>query len=361
MRIGLNVSLASSTATYRQTGVSRYVTELESAVRRTLPPQDSLVSLGAIGNRRAPWPSARIAWEQAVLPREARAQRVDVLHSPVNVVPFLWRGPSVVTVHDLAFLRFPEHLSVRRRAWLTAAIRLSAHRADRVIAVSRSTADDLVSWLGLPAGRVVVVHSAPSPSIRPLDGKELDDFRVQNGIRRPFILTVGTLEPRKNLPTLLRAFARVKDVVPHDLVVIGPEGWLGDELHRAISDLDLGDRLRMTGFVSDADLGGWYSAADLFAVPSFYEGFCLPAVEAMRCGAPVLGSDSSCFSEVLGDAGRLVDPHDLEAWVSALTDVLGDDEVLTELRRRGLARAASFDWARTASETYQVYADVARR
>ena len=143
-----------------------------------------------------------------------------------------WRGeaPSVVTVHDLAFLRYPEHLSARRRAWLRAAVRLSAQRADRVIAVSRSTADDLVSWLDLPPERVAVIHSAPSPAIRATERADLDQFRRRNMINRPFILAVGTLEPRKNLPTLLRAFAKAKRAIPHDLVIVGPQGWLGDEL-----------------------------------------------------------------------------------------------------------------------------------
>lgn len=361
MRIGVNASLVGRTPTFRQTGVSRYISELLNALQPNLAAGDSLIRLGSSGNALREWPPARIAWEQTALSVHAYLKRLDVLHSPVNVVPLTWRGPSVVTVHDLAFRRYPEHLSTRRKAWLTAAVRLSAQRADRVIAVSRNTADDLVSWLDLPPERVVVVHSAPSPAIRPLDGQDLEQFRRRNGITRPFILAVGTLEPRKNLPTLLRAFAKAKSAVPHDLVIIGPEGWLGDELHRAISDLDLGDRLRMTGFVSDADLGGWYSAADLFVVPSYYEGFCLPAVEAMRCGAPVLASDSSCFPEVVGDAGQLIAPNDVQGWASAMTELLRDTPALTELRRRGVARAASFDWARTASETYQVYAEVAHR
>ena len=279
----------------------------------------------------------------------------------MNVAPLTWRGPSVVTVHDLAFLRYPEHLSAPRRAWLRAAVKLSAQRADRVIAVSRSTAEDLVSWLDLPSERVAVIHSAPSPAIRALNGPDLDQFRRQNRIKRPFILTVGTLEPRKNLPTLLRAFAKAKSTIPHDLVIIGPQGWLGHELRRAISDLDLGQRLRMTGFVSDADLGGWYSAADLFAFPSYYEGFGLPAVEAMRCGAPVLVSDSSCFPEVVGDAGVLVKPSEELIWADTMASLLNDPGKLGELRQRGRARAAAFSWERTASETYQLYGEAVQR
>ena len=360
MRMGINVSLVSSTATYRQTGVSRYIRELENALRVHLPDGDSLVRMGDSHNRLRQWPPARLAWEQTVLAMNARRQRLDVLHSPVNVVPLAWGGASVVTIHDLAFLRYPEHLSASRRAWLRAAVRLSVQKADRIIAVSRSTADDLVAWLDLPPERIAVVQSAPSPAIRAIEGAALEHFRRRNMINRPFILAVGTLEPRKNLPTLMRAFAKAKRAIPHDLVMVGPQGWLTGELQHAVRDLDLGGRLRLTGFVSDADLGGWYSAADLFAFPSYYEGFGLPAVEAMRCGAPVLASDTSCFPEVVGDAGLLLPPDDVGGWADAMTTLLQDSRAREEMAGRGQQRASRFTWERTATLTRAAYGDAVR-
>ena len=360
MRMGINVSLVSSDATYRQTGVSRYISELENALRVHLPDGDSLIRMGDSHNRLRQWPPARLAWEQTVLALNARRERLDVLHSPVNVVPLAWRGASVVTVHDLAFLQYPEHLSARRRTWLRAAVRLSVRRADRVIAVSRSTADDLVARLGVPSEQVAVIHSAPSPAICAMDGASLERFRRRNKIMRPFILAVGTLEPRKNMPMLLRAFAMARKAIPHDLVIVGPQGWLTGELRQAVRDLDLGGRLRLTGFVSDTDLAGWYSAADLFTFPSYYEGFGLPAVEAMRCGTPVLASDSSCFPEVIGEAGVLLPPHDVSAWASTIVDLLNDSSRLQLHSRRGLARAAEFTWSRTAQSTHAVYREAAQ-
>jgi glycosyltransferase involved in cell wall biosynthesis len=359
MRVGINAALRGTGGGYRQTGVSRYLTELIDALPQAMTSNDELALFGASSPRLSGSPPSRIVWEQTVLPILAARRRVDVLHGPVNVVPWLGRVPSVVTLHDFAFLHYPEHLSAQRRAWLVSATQRSARKAARVITVSQSTADDLSAWLELPAERIAVVPLAPSPSVAPLRDDALAEFCRRQGIDRPFVLAVGTLEPRKNLPTLLRAFARVARELPHDLVLVGPEGWLSDELHRTIGDVRLGDRLRMTGFVSDADLGGWYSAADLFAFPSYYEGFGLPSLEAMRCGVPVVASDSSCFPEIVGDAGVLLDPRDIDGWAEALVTLLRDPARRAELVRRGRARAAGFTWSRTAAETYAVYRSAA--
>lgn len=354
MLIGVNTGLVGAGSSYRRTGVSRYISELVHELPAVLAPDDALECLEP-QHRRLRSPVGRILWEQTVLPLLASRCSIDVLHSPVNVVPLAWRGPQVVTVHDLAFLRHPEHLTARRRAWLAHAVRLSARAADRVIAVSTSTADDLSAWFDIARSRIDVVPSAPSPQVRPVEGAARDTFREKHGITRPFVLSVGTLEPRKNLPTLLRAFSAIQSRVPHDLVLVGPEGWLTDELRRTIGELDLGSRLRMTGFVPDDELGAWYSAADLFAFPSFYEGFGLPAVEAMRCGTPVLASSTSCFPEVVGDAGHLVDPNDVDSWAESMVGLLHDSQTLADLGRRGRERAAEFTWARTAALTRASY------
>ena len=360
MRVGINTALMASGGGYRQTGVSRYIGELVGALEPLVGPRDSLVRLQPAPGPLRDSPSARIAWEQTVLPISARRHRLDVLHSPVNITPQAWRGPSVVTVHDLAFLHHPEHVTTRRRAWLTAAIRRSVRGADQVIAVSRSTADDLLVWSGIDPDRVTVVHQAASPRIRTISAESVATFRERHGLDRPYVLAVGTLEPRKNLPLLLTAFARIVHDVPHDLVLVGPEGWLNGELRRTVQRLGLGHRLRMSGFVPDEELGSWYSAADLFAFPSLYEGFGLPSVEAMHCGAPVVASNSSCFPEVVGDAGVLLPPHDVEAWAAALRDLLGDPVERKRLSVLGRTRAETFTWARAAAATYDVYRTTAR-
>jgi glycosyltransferase involved in cell wall biosynthesis len=360
MKIGINAALLGTGEGYRQTGVSRYIGELVDGLHDVIAPDDSVTLLGQKPRKISDSPPLRILWEQTGLPFSAMARRLDVFHGPVLVVPLANRVPSVVTVHDLAFLRYPEQLPAKRRAWLVAATRVSAHRARRVITISQRTADDLREWLKLPEDRVEVIPLAPSPRILPVTGTSLDVFRMKENIDRPYVLAVGTLEPRKNLPTLLRAFARIRDDIPHQLVLVGPEGWLTGDLRQTLVELNLGDRLRMTGFVSDDELGGWYSAADLFAFPSHYEGFGLPSVEAMRCGAPVLASNSSSFPEVVGDAGVLISPNDGDLWAETMKDLLGNPAHLADLRSKGYARAETFSWTRTAAETYTVYKDVAR-
>ena len=360
MRIGINAALLGQGGSYRQTGVSRYIGELVGGLHTVLDAGDRLVLLGRRPRAIHERPAVRIVWEQTVLPLAVAAQRLDVVHGPLSVLPLASRTPGVVTVHDLAFLRYPDQVPARRRAWLIVATRASVRKAARVIAISQRTADDLCAWLGLPADRVEVIPLAPSSRIVPVSGAALEVFRMKAGIDRPYVLAVGTLEPRKNLPTLLRAFGRIRDEVPHDLVLVGPEGWLTGEIRRTIAELDLGERLRMTGFVSDQELGGWYSAADLFVFPSHYEGFGLPAVEAMRCGAPVLASNSSCFPEVVGDAGVLIPPDDIGAWAETMRALLRDPAARGALGARGRERSAAYSWERTAAATYRVYREVGR-
>lgn len=359
MRVGMNTAVAGAKKGYRQTGISRYVGELVGGLKQVMPQEDTLVLLGQRPAFLTDRPLLRILWEQTGLPMAIAARRLDVFHGTMSVVPWLSRRPGVVTVHDLAFLHFPEQVPKSRRLWLIVATRISVRKARRVIAVSRRTADDLVEWLGLPAEKIEVIPLAPSTRIKPVTGTSLDVFRMKWNLDRPYLLAVGTLEPRKNLPTLLRAFAKIKDEVEHQLVLVGPEGWLNDELRSTLEELNLGDRVRLTGFVSDEELGGWYSAADLFAFPSFYEGFGLPSVEAMRCGTPVIASDSSCFPEVIGDAGVLIPPKDVDVWATTLKGLLHDPERRAALREKGYQRADDFSWERTASETYRVYKELA--
>jgi glycosyltransferase involved in cell wall biosynthesis len=359
MRIGINAALMGAGEGYRQTGISRYIGELVSSLRPLLGGDDELLLFGNDSRLVSGRPEIRIAWEQTVLPAAAIAKRVDVLHGPLSVVPAVPGFRKVVTVHDLAFVKFPEQVARSRRAYLVAGTRLGARIADRIVTVSTKTADDLMDWLDVPADRITVIPLAPSPKVSRVTGDALEQFKVLTGIQRPYLLAVGTLEPRKNLPFLLDVFAAVKNVIPHDLVLVGPEGWLNGPFREKLERLKLGDRVRLTGFVSDEDLGAWYSGADLFAFPSIYEGFGLPTVEAMSCGAPVLTSNSSCFPEVVGDAGVMVAPDAAAGWASAIVRILGDRGLRDDLIARGTARAASFSWERTAAETYEVYRAVA--
>lgn len=355
MRIGINAALYSTRDGYRQTGISRYISELIDGLGRVKAPGDDVFLFGQNTGPIKENPLARILWEQSLMPVNIAARRLDVFHTPIGAVPVLGKAPSVVTVHDLAFLKYPDQLPQSRRAWLIAATRISARRAAKIITVSQATANDLMEWLDIPAERIEAIPLATSRKVQRVQGTSLDMFRMKWEVENPYILAVGTLEPRKNLPTLLRAFAKIKDQIEHDLVLVGPEGWLTGELKATLEELSLGDRVRLTGFVSDEELGGWYSGADLFAFPSFYEGFGLPTVEAMHCGTPVLCSDNSVFPEVVGDAGVLIPADDVDAWAESMVSLLQDESWRMELRTRGFERAKLFSWDRTAQETYDVY------
>lgn len=358
MRIGINASLLSAGGGYRRTGVSRYIGELIDALEPQLADVERLAIMGQRVPAIASNPSLRIVWEQTGLPLSGLAHRLNVFHGPLNVVPLAMRTPKVVTVHDLAFLRFPDQLPRARRAYMVTATRLSARTADRIIAVSRNTADDLMHWLDLPEDRITVIPEAPSPRIQRVAGTSLTIFRMRFAIDRPYILAVGTLEPRKNLDFFLKVFASVSDRIPHQLVLVGPEGWMTESFHQTLLELELGDRVRLTGFVSDAELGGWYSGADVFVFPSMYEGFGLPAVEAMNCGVPILASNSSCFPNVIGDAGMLIPLTDLEGWADALLRLVLDRDLNETFRRRSLEHGQTYSWERTAAETLAIYREL---
>lgn len=359
MRIGMNAALCSTRDGYRQTGISRYISELIDGLERVKSPGDDVLLFGQNTGPIKENPLARILWEQSLLPVNIAARRLDVFHTPIGAVPVLGVAPSVVTVHDLAFLKYPDQLPKSRRSWLIAATRISARRASKIITVSQATANDLMEWLDVPEDRIQAIPLATSPKVQRVEGTSLNMFRMKWNVEHPYILAVGTLEPRKNLPTLLRAFSRIKDQIEHDLVLVGPEGWLTGELKATLEELNLGDRVRLTGFVSDEELGGWYSGADLFAFPSYYEGFGLPTVEAMHCGTPVLCSNNSVFPEVVGDAGVLIPADDVTAWADSIKSLLEDESRRMELRERGFERAKLFSWDRTAQETYDVYKAVA--
>lgn len=276
-----------------------------------------------------------------------------VVHAtnPAAVPPVGDGQQLVVTVHDLAFERFPD-LFPREWRWLyRAGLRAAVKRADAVLVPSQRTADDLLASTSIPAARVYVTPLAPSLATTALDPVEALE---RLGITRPYILSVGTLEPRKNLVRLVRAYRQVAPDVAHQLVLAGPAGWHADELEAELSRVGPGTIVR-TGHLSGEDLDALYRGADVFAYPSLYEGFGLPVVEAMARGVPTLTSDTSSLPEVAGDAALLVDPTDVSEIADGLARLLSDRTYAEDLRQRGLQRAATFTWAATARATLDVY------
>jgi glycosyltransferase involved in cell wall biosynthesis len=266
----------------------------------------------------------------------------------------------VVTIHDLAFLAYPERFRAARQRYLALMTRLSARRAARVIAVSAHTAREVVTRLGVAPERVVVVPNAVAEHFRPEpDPAVLAAFRAAKQLPEGYVLFVGTLEPRKNVTGLLRAFAQLAADDPTlTLVIAGGRGWLYDEIFALHEALGLQARVRFTGFVPPEELPRWYQAAIAFVYPSLYEGFGLPPLEAMACGTPVITSTAPAILEVVGAAAQTVDPLDDQALARALRAVVHDPARQAQLRAAGLARAATFTWARMARETRAVYESV---
>ena len=364
MRIGFNARLLGTDTSYRQTGVSRYISRLLDHLPETLADDDRLVVAGNRPGADPLPPIRRILWEQTLLPLRGRRERWDVLHCPVNVLPVIAPCASVVTIHDTAFLAVPETMTRARRRYLRTQIARSVRQADQILTVSQATADDLVQAFGVPTNRITVTPLAADERFRPAAQDVLDRFRRQHGLHRPFLLSVGTREPRKNTARLVRAFARVAPTIAHELVLVGPAGWLEGELDATIRDLPVPvrQRVRLTGFVPDDDLPLWYAAADVFAYPALHEGFGLPVLEAMACGTPVVTSNTSSLPEIAGDAAMCIDPTDDRALVAAIARIIGNAPLAGDLHRRGLARAGEFSWDETARLTVVGYrAALARR
>ncbi|MBI2322180.1 MAG: glycosyltransferase family 4 protein [Chloroflexi bacterium] len=291
------------------------------------------------------------------LPLEVFTGPVDVVHGPNFLLPPRRRAAGVVTILDLSFLLYPECADRGLVAFLERAVPASVAAADLVVAISEQTKRDLVCLLDVEPDRVEVVPLGVEPHFRPVeDAAALAALRARLGVVEPFILSVGTLEPRKNLTTLLEAFALLRRRgCTHRLVLAGRPGWLCEEVFRTAERLSLGDAVVFAGYVAEADLPALYSAADAFAYPSLYEGFGLPPLESLACGTPAVCSDASSLPEVVGDAALLVPPTDAAALAEALERVLGDAALRSDLRARGLARAAEFTWARCAARMRAIY------
>jgi glycosyltransferase involved in cell wall biosynthesis/ubiquinone/menaquinone biosynthesis C-methylase UbiE len=302
-----------------------------------------------------------LIWSCADLPPKETLPPVDILHSPFFNAPKEHHGALVVTIHDIAFLRYPQfHTEANRLHCLNGTLKAALY-ADRIIAVSHHTKRDLMDYFSVSEDRIRVIYEAPRNIYYP----EKDLVFVRStlehlGIYHNFILVVGSCEPRKNLKTLLQAYATyVQRYSDRELLVVaGGAGWLNEDISLSVADLGLAERVRFLGYVEESDLRVLYSAARLFVYPSFYEGFGLPPLEAMACGAPVITSNTSALPEVVGDAAILIDPHNSEELCQAMKAVLSDGDLRLKMRQQSLKRARFFSWERVAQETLAVYQEV---
>ncbi len=365
-KVGINAHLLSGEASYRRAGIHQYIVQ----VLRHLPweegeptyvvftQQKNLFEdkpgITAVSSRLSTQNRLlRIFWEQAIWPWQVRKHNIQLMHSMAFVTPLLSTCPAVITVYDLSFLHYPERFPALQRFYLSSQTRRSCRRARRIITISESSRQDVHRFFGVALNQIDVVVPGVDPVYRPLTAATVASFRQKHGLGR-FILHVGTLQPRKNIPVLLQAMARLENPEVK-LVLVGGKGWLYDDIFQQVQALGLAERVIFTGYVPDDELPLWYNAAELLVFPSVYEGFGMPVIEAMACGTPVIAANSSSIPEAVGEAGLLFEPADLETLVKQMTAVLTDTNLKNKLSEAGLTHAQTFSWERAGRETAVVY------
>ena len=374
MRIGIDVTAALT----QGGGIGRYTRELVQALAAVdaqnsyrlfsakppakLPVPEPLPQTKNFVHKPAPLDERWLyrLWYRLRLPLPVQwvTGQVDLFHSPDFVLPPVnGRIPTLLTVHDLSFVHYPHVFPERLVTYLNQVVPWSIGRATHILADSDATRQDLLNIWQVPPEKVTVLYSGVHERFEPVGDVALitavrHKYHLQDW---PYILSVGTLQPRKNYQMLIRAFALLADKVSHHLVISGGKGWLYDEMLAEVERQGLTGRVHFIGFVDDADLPTLYSEADLFVFPSLYEGFGLPLLEAMGCGTAVLTSNSSSLPEVAGTAARQLPPTDEAAWTENMLALLTDIELRDKLVLAGLTQAKQFSWQTAAQQLLKIY------
>ena len=366
MRVLLNALQAGN-----RSGTGRYATELAARLpglaadvevhvawpSHLPPPQDVPDDCLHLVDSQAPL--ARLRYDQIGIRRTMSRIAATAVHYPANIGPMAAMRGAVLTVHDLSFLRQPGWYRWNRAAYYRTAVRRSVRTAARIIADSQATADDLQELLRVPAGRIDVIPLGVGEEFRPASAERQADVRARYQLPERFFLYVGTIEPRKNLPNLIRAWSRIASDSPEDLVIAGRPGWKFQPIQAAAASSPFANRIHFPGFIDDTDLPALLTAARAFIWPSWYEGFGLPPLEAMACGAPAVTSNTSSLPEVVADAALQVDPADTAALADAMRQAAAEGDTRTRLQQAAPARAAQFPWEQTAQLMLDAYRKLA--
>lgn len=372
MHIGINAHLLSAEAGYRRAGIHQYIYQ----TLRHLPPSDGR-EVTIYTRRPDDWldrddmrPSgtrlptekrtARIIWEQVVWPIVARRDGLTLMHSMAFAMPRMAPCPVVVTIYDLSFIEFPDLYPAAQRRYLMNETAHSCDHAARLIAISESGRRDIHRHYGVPLERIDVITPGAAEVYRPLPAEQVAAFRQRQNLPGAFFLHVGTLQPRKNIPVLLEALAQLNRPDAH-LVLVGGKGWIYDDIFERVASLGLRERVRFAGYANDEDVPLWYNAAAALVLPSLYEGFGMPVVEALACGTPVIASDSSSLPEAGGEVALYFDPRDAAALAAQMARVLDDPATRQRARAEGPRHAARFSWARAGEQLAAVYQRAAAR
>jgi len=306
----------------------------------------------------------RLFWTRFILPGILKRDGIDVFHAPCFWGPARCPCPMVITFFDMTSWLLPRLFTLKHRLFYAGVVPSLAGKASHLIAISENSARDMVKIFGIPRERIDVVYGAAEDIFKPVKDRTLvDKIKMKYNISSDYILYVGILEPRKNLPLLIRAFNwMVKDKnAKHRLVIAGRKGWGWKDIFRLVRKKGLEDKVVFTDYVEEKDLVPLYNGASVFVYPSLYEGFGLPPLEAMACGAPVVSSDVSSLPEVVGDAGILVNPYEKEELAKSIYEVINNPELKKKMISKGIERAKKFSWQTAARKTLALYEDVVRK
>lgn len=356
---------------YRTGGISTYTRRLIEALNTLHPP--NRITIGYSRKERTPrltsfgntslWTPPHHRLERLALSVELARHRFDVWHSPDFIPPYRGGRRHVITVHDLTFWHYPQYLTAEGRAYYNAQIKAAVEKADHLLVVSEATRRDLIEILNVPEEKMTVQPHGAGNQYRPFSPQELAQAQKTLNLPQGYILHVGTLEPRKNIIGLLEGYRLLLDTMPDapPVVLVGKPGWLFEETQHKIDALHLGDKLIWRKDVEDALLPAIYNLARVIVTPSFYEGFGMPALEAMACGVVPIVSNRSSLPEVVGDVGLLINPDDPTTITRALQKALTDDVWCTVQRTAALERSKLFTWERSAQIALRVYEQVVQK
>ena len=359
----MRVAIDTTGVQVTQAGTTTYTNALLHALRE-LPGSPEMVEVACRQRfsrnhrllRKADTLNRELFWLKDQLPRVLQQQSVDLVHCPTPHVPSRTRIPVVATVHDLYVFHNPQAFPVWHRRANIHFLKETIRRADHIMTISDYTRNDLLSRFGSHLeSRVHLAYEAADESFLPPSSERKNDVRSRYKLPDSYLLSVATLEPRKNLDRLLDAFIRIADTIPHSLVLTGAQGWKTEHLQDKVKHSGFADRIQFLGHANFSDLPCLYAQAEVFCFPSLFEGFGLPILEAMACGCPVLTSNVSSMPEIAGDASALVNPLDVEEIGATLLALLQDEAWRSRLRVQGLERAKQFSWKTCADQTMAVY------
>jgi glycosyltransferase involved in cell wall biosynthesis len=372
--MSIKIGIDYTAAVHQSAGIGRYTREMVQALAAepTFSPHYYLFAAAAREGSLPPLPGENFTWRptrlterwlarlwyrlQLPLPVETWTGSLHLLHAPDFILPPVRRTTrTIVTIHDLSFVREPDSIMPGMSDHLNTWVPRSVAQADCVIAVSEATCRDLVELYQTPPEKIRILYHGVTANFKPVtDPARLQAIRQKYRLgQKPLVLSIGTIQPRKNYQRLIQAFAQVKREAA--LVIAGGAGWKNESIFAEVEKQQMADRVYFPGFVEDTDLPALYSTAAVFVYPSLYEGFGLPILEAMACGVPVIASNRSSLPEVTGDAGLLVDPHDVAAIATAMTRLLEDYPLRQQLSAAGLKRAAQFTWSGMAAQLVDIY------